>query len=156
MQSRTNMSPWEIGQRHWDQKDLYTTNARTDAAGYGLGPSVHPEEGSFAYVRDPVPEEKPPISEHLGAPVLTDASLAENARAVLELDSWLDTSDIEVTVKAAEITLRGTVTELQQKQRAEDDVSGCVGVVDVHNELEIRKDDDDGIAFTMPILVTAS
>jgi hypothetical protein len=44
-------SPWAIGLAHYDQRDLYTRNGRTDAAGYGRGPSYHPEEGSYAYPR---------------------------------------------------------------------------------------------------------
>jgi hypothetical protein len=46
-----NASPWEIGAAHWDQRDLYTKNPRTDDEGYGRGPSLHPEEGSLAYRR---------------------------------------------------------------------------------------------------------
>lgn len=46
-------SPWEIGAAHYDQRDLYTQNARIDDLGYARGPSHHPEEGSYAYVRSP-------------------------------------------------------------------------------------------------------
>lgn len=52
---RVNKSPWEIGASHWDQRDLYTRNSRVDDAGYARGPSVHPEEGSYAYHRDGAP-----------------------------------------------------------------------------------------------------
>lgn len=55
MQRRSrNRSPWEIGAAHYDQRDLYTRNARIDDAGYGRGPDYHPEEGSYAevYIRD--------------------------------------------------------------------------------------------------------
>jgi hypothetical protein len=48
----TNSSPWAIGMSHYDQRDLYTTNASTDDDGYGCGPSYHPEEGSYAYHRE--------------------------------------------------------------------------------------------------------
>jgi hypothetical protein len=51
----TNFSPWAIGEAHWDQRDLYTRDARTDDAGYGRGPAVHPDVGSYAYSRDEVP-----------------------------------------------------------------------------------------------------
>lgn len=50
-------SPWEIGAAHWDQRDLYTRNARIDDEGYGRGPRLHPPEGSYAYRRDPQPHE---------------------------------------------------------------------------------------------------
>lgn len=48
---RVQRSPWDIGAEHYDQRDLYTRNARIDDGGYGLGPDFHPEEGSYAYVR---------------------------------------------------------------------------------------------------------
>ncbi len=48
-----NQSPWAIGNAFYDQRDLYTRNAEIDASGYGRGPSTHPEEGSYAYTREP-------------------------------------------------------------------------------------------------------
>ena len=50
-----NFSPWAIGEAHWDQRDLYTRDARTDDAGYARGPAVHPDVGSYAYPRDEAP-----------------------------------------------------------------------------------------------------
>jgi len=47
-----NQSPWAIGVSHWNQRDLYTRNSRIDEDGYGRGPDVHPEQGSYAYHRD--------------------------------------------------------------------------------------------------------
>ena len=61
--ARVNKSPWEIGASHWDQRDLYTRNNHVDDTGYGRGPSVHPEVGSYAYHRD----NAPPKSERYGA-----------------------------------------------------------------------------------------
>lgn len=55
-------SPWTIGISHWDQRDLYTRNASTDDDGYGRGPARHPEEGSYAYPREPRPA--PSTAEH--------------------------------------------------------------------------------------------
>jgi len=52
--ARVNRSPWEIGASHWDQRDLYTRNSSLDDAGYGRGPSVHPDIGSYAYHRDDI------------------------------------------------------------------------------------------------------
>lgn len=78
---RVNRSPWEIGASHWNQRDLYTRNARTDAAGYARGPSLHPSVGSYAYHREFVPtnegQERQPGSEV--------ASLYER-----EADPWLN------------------------------------------------------------------
>ena len=50
-----NQSPWSIGLAWYDQRDTYTRNAEIDERGYGCGPSIHPEEGSFAYHRQPHP-----------------------------------------------------------------------------------------------------
>ena len=50
-------SPWEIGHAYYNQRDLYTRDARIDAAGYGRGPAKHPEEGSYAYHREALPRE---------------------------------------------------------------------------------------------------
>lgn len=60
-------SPWEIGAAHWDQRDLYTRDARTEPAGYGHGPAAHPEVGSYAYPRPPSnrpPPGPPPEESH--------------------------------------------------------------------------------------------
>lgn len=54
---RPSTSPWDIGASHWDQRDLYTRNSRTDDAGYGVGPRIHPDIGSYAYERDATPPE---------------------------------------------------------------------------------------------------
>lgn len=59
-----NQSPWAIGVSHWNQRDLYTRNSRTDEEGYGRGPDVHPEQGSYAYHRDFVQHEKPARDDH--------------------------------------------------------------------------------------------
>lgn len=59
-----NYSPWEIGARHWNQRDLYTRDARIEDSGYGRGPAVHPEVGSYAYHRDE--EAGPPSSRRFG------------------------------------------------------------------------------------------
>lgn len=56
---RRSFSPWDVGAAHWDQRDLYTRGQQIDDAGYGRGPSYHPEEGSYAYPRSP---SRPPPS----------------------------------------------------------------------------------------------
>lgn len=64
---RRRSSAWEIGAAHWNQRDLYTRNARIDDEGYGLGPRFHPPQGSYAYPRDPLPA-RPSEPSHLDAP----------------------------------------------------------------------------------------
>jgi hypothetical protein len=57
-------SPWDIGASFYDQRDFYTRDARIDEAGYAAGPNVHPEEGSYAYRREPpVVAPRPPPEE---------------------------------------------------------------------------------------------
>ncbi len=164
-------SPWEIGAAHWDQRDLYTRNARNDDAGYARGPSMHPDVGSYAYQRD-----VPPVSP-LGGPSVvqreadpwlnygphhgtgpkgwkrSDASVREDVCEALAYHPSLDASDIEVTVKDREVTLEGTVTDRASKRLAETISERCRGVEDVHNRLVVRKIDDDNLSFTAPIPV---
>jgi hypothetical protein len=52
LERRRPTSPWDIGAAHYDQRDLYTRNARIDDEGYGRGPRFHPEIGSYAYTRE--------------------------------------------------------------------------------------------------------
>jgi hypothetical protein len=78
---RPQQSPWAIGAAHYDQRDLYTRDARIDAAGYGRGPSYHPEEGSYAYPRD-IRTRRP--SPHLSATMFER-----------EAWPWLNYHDIE-------------------------------------------------------------
>lgn len=64
---RINQSPWMIGVSHWNQRDLYTRNSRIDDEGYGQGPAMHPERGSYAYPRElrmeePLAQEKNGVS----------------------------------------------------------------------------------------------
>jgi hypothetical protein len=43
-----NRSPWNIGLEYYDQRDSFTTTSSIEHDGYGIGPSDHPEEGSYA------------------------------------------------------------------------------------------------------------
>jgi len=46
-----NRSAWSIGLEFYDQRDSFTTNPSIEHDGYGMGPALHPEEGSYAYSR---------------------------------------------------------------------------------------------------------
>jgi hypothetical protein len=140
-----NKSPWQIGAAHWDQRDLYTQNARTDAGGYGLGPPVHPADGSYAYAprrAEPDPHDEDPA--HVAWPMLrlrpTDAEIHRAVRLALDVRSGLDARDIDVAVKDAEVTLRGEVPNAVQKKRAEELAGACHGVFAVANHLRIRSE----------------
>ena len=173
--TRVNKSPWEIGASHWDQRDLYTRNARNDDAGYARGPSTHPEVGSYAYPRDIPPASArqqspngPSISQRQADPWLnygphqgngpkgwrqSDDSLRETVCEALADSPSLDAREIEVVVLDREVTLEGTVTDRASKRLAERITERCRGVEDVHNRLVVRKSDDD-LSFTTPIAVT--
>ncbi|MCL2723529.1 MAG: BON domain-containing protein [Polyangiaceae bacterium] len=167
-----NMSPWEIGASHYDQRDLYTRNARVDEGGYGQGPNTHPEEGSYAYVRsersyvkdapnmaDESPfgrtEHGPNLYEREAWPWLSynhqddglsDGVIYERVWKIFMCRRDLDASDIEVHVEDAEVTLTGTVPDRPSKRLAEDLAVHCDGVKIVHNQLRIVRD-DTGIPF---------
>ena len=70
-----NFSPWEIGARHWDQRDLYTRDSRVEDAGYARGPAIHPEVGSYAYERE---EAAPPSSRRFG----------DDGPSIYEREAW--------------------------------------------------------------------
>lgn len=50
----------------------------------------------------------------------------------------IDASDVEVSVKDGEVTLAGTVGSRRMKRMAEDVAESVMGVVDVHNRLQIN------------------
>ena len=54
-------------------------------------------------------------------------------------DSFVDASDIEVSVSEGEVTLSGTVDDKQTKRRAEDCAERIAGVKDVSNHLKIKR-----------------
>ncbi|PLK70191.1 osmotic sensory protein [Rhizobium sp. TH135] len=68
----------------------------------------------------------------------TDARILEDVNDRLADDPSVDASDIEVTVKDAEVTLSGHVTDRFEKRRAEDCVENASGVTHVQNNLRIR------------------
>jgi hypothetical protein len=155
-----NMSPWQIGHLHYDQRDLYTRNARIDDGGYGRGPSTHPEEGSYAYVRSEryvidrsnfrANERGPNGYERVAWPWLsyghdeamtTDGEIGERVRRALVRHPDLDASDIEVRVQSAKVTLEGTVPDRPSKRLAKDMAMRCRGVKTVKNRLRVAHDD---------------
>jgi hypothetical protein len=53
---------------------------------------------------------------------------------------WLDATDIEVSVVDGEAKLLGVVTSRMAKRLAEDVAESVAGVVEVHNQLRIRRE----------------
>ncbi len=79
-----------------------------------------------------------------------DDVIREDVCEAMAYHDHLDASDIEVEVKDAEVTLKGTVKDRGSKRVAELLAEHVRGVLDVHNRLTVRKDDDE-LAFTAPV-----
>lgn len=153
-----NKSPWEIGASHWNQRDLYTQNARLDDGGYGLGPSSHPEEGSYAYPRgEGARERRDDDPAHVAWPVLrlhpTDEDVHREVMRALAVRSGVDASGVTADVHAGIVTLTGEVPTRAQRHRAEELTRACAGVHDVHNKLRVKSDRTpfDPIGLVMPL-----
>lgn len=68
----------------------------------------------------------------------SDARILEDTNDRLADDPAVDASYIEVTVKDAEVTLTGHVTDRWEKRRAEDCADRVSGVTHVQNNLRVR------------------
>jgi len=71
----------------------------------------------------------------------SDARIFEDICDRLTVDPRIDASDIEVDVKGAEVTLRGSVRSREEKRDAEDVVEHVMGVRDVNNHLKVSRSD---------------
>jgi len=70
--------------------------------------------------------------------VRSDERIREDVSDRLSDDSWLDASDIEVTVASCEVTLSGQVHTRDDKRRAEDIAEQVSGVRHVQNNLRVH------------------
>lgn len=68
----------------------------------------------------------------------SDERIREDINDWLMEDSFIDASDIEVSVVGGEVTLSGTVDNRDMKWRAENLAADVLGVKDVNNRLRIR------------------
>jgi BON domain len=68
-----------------------------------------------------------------------DARIREDVCDHLTDDDEVDAREISVSVESGEVTLEGTVDERRIKWLAEEIAVRCLGVVDVHNRLRVRK-----------------
>jgi osmotically-inducible protein OsmY len=71
----------------------------------------------------------------------SDARMFEDICDRLTVDPRIDASDIEVDVKGAEVTIRGSVRSREEKRWAEDVVEHVMGVRDVSNHLKVSRPD---------------
>jgi len=68
----------------------------------------------------------------------SDERISEDAHERLTDDSWLDASNISVSVSGGEVTLSGTVDNREAKHRAERIVEDISGVSHVQNNIRIK------------------
>lgn len=71
----------------------------------------------------------------------SDEKIKEDVQEKLYHDTFVDASDIDVTVSDGEVTLTGTVDNKQTKRRAEDCAEKVTGVKEVSNQLKINRAD---------------
>jgi osmotically-inducible protein OsmY len=67
----------------------------------------------------------------------SDQRITEDVNEKLYHDSFIDASNIEVTVSDGDVTLSGTVDSREAKRRAEDIAEELPGVKDVTNQLKV-------------------
>lgn len=68
----------------------------------------------------------------------SDTRIHDDVADALTADHWVDASDIDVSVKDAEVTLGGEVTHREDRRRAEDLAERVMGVKHVKNNLRVR------------------
>ncbi|MCL3883729.1 BON domain-containing protein [Marivita sp. GX14005] len=73
----------------------------------------------------------------------SDSRIEEDVNDRLTDDSYVDASDITVSVKDSEVTLDGHVTSRRAKRRAEDCCDSVSGVTHVQNNLRVKQQDMD-------------
>lgn len=71
----------------------------------------------------------------------SDERIREDVSDRLALQDDVDPSDIEVSVSGGEVTLTGTVMSRREKFVAEEIADDVSGVSDVHNQLRVRRED---------------
>jgi hypothetical protein len=69
----------------------------------------------------------------------SDDRISEDAHERLTEDSWLDASNVSVSVSGGEVTLSGMVDSREAKHRAERVVEDISGVAHVQNNLRVQK-----------------
>jgi len=82
----------------------------------------------------------------------SDDSIREDVCETLYLDSYIDASNIEVSVKDGCVCLTGKVDSRETKRAAEHCVENLSGVEDIQNELKITKNLISGQSNSSPKL----
>jgi hypothetical protein len=74
----------------------------------------------------------------------SDDRIKDDICETLEYRTNINAEDIDIQVKDGEVTLSGTVRSRQEKRQIEDTVEQAMGVKEVHNQLRVKKDSDQG------------
>jgi osmotically-inducible protein OsmY len=69
----------------------------------------------------------------------TDTRIEEEVCERLTRDPHVDASEIEISVRDGEVTLSGSVSDRQQKYRAEDIVEHVLGVKETHSRIRVQR-----------------
>jgi len=91
--------------------------------GYGRSQGIHAGRGPQGYKR-------------------SDDRITEDINEALTQDGDLDATNITVETKNGEVTLKGTVSDREDKRRAEDLAEQCSGVKDVQNQIRVKREDE--------------
>jgi len=80
----------------------------------------------------------------------SDERIKDDINDRLSDDSWVDASDIEVSVENGEATLTGTVSHRNAKRRAEDLAESVSGVTNVENRLRVQQEQSGNNTLSSP------
>ena len=69
----------------------------------------------------------------------TDSRIEEDINERLTEHSWIDATDVEVSVENGEVTLRGRVDNLEAKDLAEEIAESAFGVKSVDNQIRVKQ-----------------
>ncbi len=69
----------------------------------------------------------------------SDERIREDVSEAIARQGWIDASDVEVKVQSGEVTLSGTIAHREHKRMLERMIEDLPAVVDVHNEIRVRR-----------------
>ena len=69
----------------------------------------------------------------------SDSEILDDVLSTLRIDPWVDETGIQVEVNQGVVRLNGEVDLMNEKRAAGDDAWDTPGVIDVYNNLRVRK-----------------
>jgi hypothetical protein len=150
----SNEEWWRRGRMHGgygSQFDAWSSGAGLAPAGFGFGPHERPDSKRgedrdwsptrSARGRGASAGDWAEVAPHHGHGPKnyrrSDESIREDVCERLTADSYVDASEITVTVADGEVTLTGSVPSRDEKRRACDCIEDVSGVTDVFNQLRV-------------------